>query len=438
MKEIVPAQWRSKWREHPFHICISIFLLLLMLYRAYMSIFKEGVAIFSGAFTYADYHITDFMISYAGGFVRRGLSGEILKYITSLTDIPPAHIIYALSAAIYFAVGAFLFYRMGRRGLCRWLLCSPLMLGMMSDIVCKDTFEFATLICVALLLGNTRAGLCRQITTVILTSAMIMIHESYAFYGWPLMALMIWHTAGSPAKKIIIILIPAAVTVLMSLYKGDAEQSIAIINEWNAMRGDLQIPYYPHSAIGALGWPTADTLASHFNFNFDYYTGYRGLVFMPVLMFMAYYLTVNFLYTFSKNSGFDREMRDHMGALYIIIFICLLPLYTVLSSDAGRVFRYQCLATLIVTVTLPRSSFLHLLPKAYVKVIGRFHNAIDRILPSSKGWMLALLMILSVSPAAFNIHDMVTTSLLGTVAQFIGAICWDHHLLPHRRHLPLS
>ena len=63
------------------------------------------------------WQITEWLINYAGGFVRRGLPGEALYYLSAKLGIQANHIAIAVSLALYLFVGV-LFAKDQKRSAC--------------------------------------------------------------------------------------------------------------------------------------------------------------------------------------------------------------------------------------------------------------------------------------------------------------------------------
>ena len=75
------------------------------------------------------WQITEWLISYDGGFVRRGIGGEIVKILSSTFELSPPLIIIILSVISWLALVFFIF-QLSRDLIPSYLILSPVFLGM--------------------------------------------------------------------------------------------------------------------------------------------------------------------------------------------------------------------------------------------------------------------------------------------------------------------
>lgn len=62
--------------------------------------------------------------------------------------------------------------------------------------------------------------------------------------------------------------------------------------------------------------------------------------------------------------------------------------------------------------------------------VGRMNASIDRCLPSSKGLMVLLLLLLAVAPYSLNLYLAFEYSVVGTISEiFMRALRWLVHLV---------
>ena len=214
--------------------------------------------------------ITEWLISYDAGFVRRGLTGEIVEAIAVGLRVAPSFVIAMLSAII-FAAALGIAIRVARGKLPLWLLLSPLAFGMpmaAGFIVRKDLL-------VVVLFAACLAGLHRldrpwaRIALVNAVSIVgVLSHEIYIFAALPLLALSMF-PAQAPVRRIVfggLSLVPsAAAAFAMVIYKGTAQQGLALTAHWNAVLERVAPSWCcytkPESEFDALGWSVDDLWA---------------------------------------------------------------------------------------------------------------------------------------------------------------------------------
>lgn len=134
------------------------------------------------------YGVTEWMINYQGGFLRRGLPGEVLLFIGRKTGLDIGWFVIFLCLILY---GAYflIILREPKGSLPEWALYSGPLLGYpiySGDIIRKD---IPLLLClIALLKAITRLRLSpfRQVLIGIISGIAILSHELFFFFGTPL------------------------------------------------------------------------------------------------------------------------------------------------------------------------------------------------------------------------------------------------------------
>src|ERR1700761_3094784 len=109
--------------------------------------------------------MTELLLNYGGGFVRRGLEGQILFVASSVTHIPENYLAIAVSLLAFAAVYAWFFVK-GRDAVPQHLLVSAVLLGapLYGDFVLrKDVINIGALIVCLTILGTRRFGLVAKI-----------------------------------------------------------------------------------------------------------------------------------------------------------------------------------------------------------------------------------------------------------------------------------
>ena len=92
--------------------------------------------------------MTEWLINFSGGFVRRGLPGEVIHWLATRSGVQANHLVILLSLAAYLAVLRFFFVR-ARGHFPLYLLLSPVLLGSAAYqdfIVRKDALGILLLI----------------------------------------------------------------------------------------------------------------------------------------------------------------------------------------------------------------------------------------------------------------------------------------------------
>ena len=98
------------------------------------------------ALPYDDFCWSEFLINFEGGFVRRGLIGELLYFFSMSTGLQPAWIFVPVCVIAYIFVTWFLYNKFKGYGIIWWLVFSPLLCGHTTDLIRKDYIMYCFII----------------------------------------------------------------------------------------------------------------------------------------------------------------------------------------------------------------------------------------------------------------------------------------------------
>lgn len=312
---------------------------------------RQGVA-------YQSFSISDWLINYQGGFVRRGIIGECLYQLYQVQPYPVAHLI----ALLYYASLAGFVYVFGRllikHGLSVFLLPSTLCLFYAlgsSFILCRRDY-------IALLLTwyifdayfkYIQSKHAKHLLCFVLLSAFtLLMHEASFFFTFPI--LFLYHLTASKAsfwRKCLLFAPAGAIMLLVSLYKGGANVATQI---WESWLPTLQA--YPLTGDISIGWAVEflqkqlwETLLFHINITWSNSFGSPLLSIIGNLyIFVAAYFLVTRINTI--NLGWYPLKQVNTTALSTIVLIqacCVSPLFGLLSCDLGRTIPYWLITSLM-------------------------------------------------------------------------------------------
>lgn len=214
-----------------------------------------------------DWDMTEWLINYAGGFVRRGLIGEIIYGVSAKTNIPANYLAIAISVAVFLAlIGWFAWRSAGR--ISALVLCSPILLGSaayVGFIVRKDALEvFFLALCLAT--ARSKANLLLKCVAMnVIGVFAILCHEEFFFIGFPAMVMVFYLSSRKSLLRSVAIFSPVILAfVLVSIYHGNAATSVAInaslANLWHQIDpGDCCVQT-PSAEIAAIGWTLKEAL----------------------------------------------------------------------------------------------------------------------------------------------------------------------------------
>lgn len=354
-----------------------------------------------------DWTMSDWLIDYSGGFVRRGAGGWLVGRLSLWFGLDsPTGVIAALCACALLVVWGVMLLRFRGRGWSWWLLCSPLVCGLMPYATRKDGLLFVLLAAALwLLCRRSRRALCVG-SAMLLTAAAMLLHEAYFFWGVPLVLLTACGTR--PGRRWPVAVCAAAFTVLFALLcllSGDADTVRAIVNGWQSAFPAAGVEFVTDNNLGALGWPLHDTLRYHFHSNFQ-----PGWPRWLLTLASAYYLVTQFLRVFSPNA-YGRPEAVRQGAVMLLLYLTLVPMLTLLSCDMARVFQYACLGSLMLTATVPSERIDAALPSRLTAAAARLDALMTRALPPSRGLLLGMLLLLVSVPSEYDLTATFANTL---------------------------
>jgi len=248
---------------------LNLFFLLLILFGIPLNLLQNRY--YDNSWT-----IGEWLISYAGGFVRRGLPGSLIYGVSASFSVNPVYIAWALSIISYLVLFAMI-WATCRNKISTQLLLSPVILLapiIGNYFVRKDTFVLACYGLTLLVIGSfakraervTASGL---VAINFLSILAILAHESFGFFGLPSMIFLLYLNnasrlveSGDTFRLSLISLSPSLLAFLASLmFKGSMSHAFSIHNSWQALANVLTThgalsADTPVGAIDAIGWST--------------------------------------------------------------------------------------------------------------------------------------------------------------------------------------
>ncbi len=211
------------------------------------------------------YFVTEWMITFSAGFVRRGILGQSFLSLGELLHTGPLNLILAARVAIAVAylttLGTQLFHRrraLGVLGICV-ILSNPL-------ICFYAWFSLGSLDLLFLLITvfnlwlSLRAGESYWKWATLLFGTvgvfLVLSHEAFFFLGLPVNAVISFRALrGRPiSKSAAIYTLPLLALVVASWFHGSAVQAAAIAQEWNRLGVKLPdgsaVEYIPQNLSG--------------------------------------------------------------------------------------------------------------------------------------------------------------------------------------------
>lgn len=154
------------------------------------------------------YMFANWLINFRGGFIRRGLGGEIVLWFTDLCNTESLIVIYIISASMYFLLISFFIIQFMRKKHPLFILMSPFFLGetvfidpsqwLRKDSLCLLIFIFSLYI-----FKKFQTSLWSIFLLNTLFIFGILIHEVVFFFAFPILFISFWHKNRSISQTIL-------------------------------------------------------------------------------------------------------------------------------------------------------------------------------------------------------------------------------------------
>ena len=318
-------------------LSLENFFIILIIFGIPLNLYKNRF--YDNSWT-----IGEWLISYAGGFVRRGLPGEIIHFISITFRVSPILLVWLFSIASLGSLAALLFYFCKDLFKKSFLLSQLIILAPISGdyFVRKDSL-------IVLLYGMSLFAIKKFyqknlseigcILSVNLFSIIaILSHESYGIWGLPSLLFIFYLIQRSKKKNIgtaitqgLLNLLPTLLFFLLCwIFKGSSEQSIRIHESWQLLKailptlGALNNPGPPGGAIAAIGFEASRV------YSFSLLTKFNLFVFWhPGMWILTIFVVMKFFI------GSDQNIfQDAKRFILCSQFIAFLPMFYVV--DIGR------------------------------------------------------------------------------------------------------
>ena len=287
--------------------------------------------------------IGEWLISYAGGFVRRGLPGQIIHFVSSTFRVSPILLVWFFSIAALLSLIAVLFYFCKDLFEKSFLLSQLIILAPIAEdyFVRKDSLIVLlyglSLIAIKLFYKKKLFKSSCILFVNFFSIIAILSHESYGIWGLPSLIFIFYLIQRSKNKNFVSSILQALLNLLPSLlcfllcwiFKGDINQALRIHESWQLLReilpslgalDDLQ----PKGAIAAIGFESSRV------YSFSLLTQVNLFIFWhPGMWLLTIFLVMKFFIGPDKNN-----FQDAKRFVLCYQFIAFTPMF--LFVDIGR------------------------------------------------------------------------------------------------------
>lgn len=367
--------------------------------------------------------MTEWLINYAGGFVRRGLPGEIIYRIKIISGFRANYIVIAISAAAFL----FVIYKIsfGIRGILPFaIIFSPVILGSAAYggfIFRKDILGIVFLILCLHFFKKKYYSNWRYFLINIVGIFAILSHETFFFFGFPALVL-----AGLKGNKInnsmgirplafaIVKLLPMIIAFFaVAFYHGNSSIAYAINNSWsdtwvNIDQGACCLDQ-PSTAIEALQWSTQKGIAM----SLSVLNEFSGIIYVPLVWVFTlagcFWFLVGFVKPFESELMLSENVfnaRQGFATVLVFQLIMISPLFLV-GWDFGR-WIFLWVVSSIIIYNFELNYQLPVIMQLYDKL--RFVNSSKFMTFAPRYWHL---LFFSVPPCCWSVDIYISTNPIG-------------------------
>lgn len=404
--------WQSLKGKWPV-ICSGLFVLLMLALAAKRV--WTGLAFLPD---YRGYSVSDWLINYEGGFVRRGFMGQLLLELYNVWPYDVRKLILILPC-IFSPILLFLLLKVFRRqGWSPVVLFDTCCLGntlFMPDI----RRDYVVLILCYLLFSQVSQWLATArrhnlLLALVLCMVLVLSYEPSAFIAFPLMFVSIWREKGW--RKLLLMLVPVTTAFLaVIIAKGNLNIGQTIWDSWaDCMRT------YPDgtgsSEMGygqlALGWTMPSAFMYHLRVGYmGYYFSWQTIPSIVFILVATYYLVVCMNVVRMPFFPLGKIDSKALSNVLLFQFLVMLPMFTVLSCDWGRNISLCVISAFFLVYFFPEAS------KRLLWIDGlseRLLRLIDRwlFLQSSATYLLVVFLLPLPICEAPHFQDALIARLL--------------------------
>jgi len=342
----------------------SWFVFLFFLFGFYVNNSGGLLDLFSPQYGYQGWEISEWLINYEGGFVRRGLLGQALLALeqAGMYDVRVAiQLIYTLSSVVILFIIGHVFKAEGWSPL---LLLTGLCLGytLFNPWGRKDflmlALTFMIFHCYRTAVTRHQRGIAAWILLYVLSALQLLAHEGSFFFTFPILMLHSYcesrshnlSSSRSAASSLLRFLPVLAVMAAVIIFRGNNHVADAIWASWDKVFATYPADGGSQIGLGvqALTWDPVTTFNKHL---YSAYVGsdspsYWGIPLALSVIVSAYYLLTRIDSATMGKSRPKQPDRTLLSNVSLVQFISLIPMFTILSCDWGRTLPYWMLSTL--------------------------------------------------------------------------------------------
>jgi len=368
--------------------------------------------------------VSEFLINYQGGFVRRGLMGELLFSFAKFSDINIEVVVKVICCIFYFLLCYFFVRSFLRKGYPLYILPLCFFLGafIFSDAwIRKDTMMLCFFIAIVWLYNHRNLSVIIKIVLInTLSVFMILTHEVFVFFSLPILFVLFIYLfkqrhIGISLCLSFLSLLPSVVAFLLAVLKhGDQDTAQIIWNSWQSLYNidQTNVPFW--NSIGAIGWTSLFAAKYHITCNFLQIDNGLWSLFIWLITFpLVYYIATNALVVFKKTaSSFTEKDKTNLSIILLFQLFFLIPVFGLLSCDYVRIISYWICSSFTIFLLTPQNIIEKIVPYMIISKIEKLNKYMCNILTPTKEIIFLMILLIGIAEWTFTMEQLYHSSML--------------------------
>lgn len=334
--------------------------------------FAKLVGYFTYSYDYKSFEISDWLINYEGGFVRRGVMGEIIYILYTYIPFSVKTAIGIIDCFTFIAIFALLIKT------CNYLKTSifPFLTVYCGAITTVGWYrrDFLVLLLVyfafCFYMKYIKNGKFFDFSmSQIIMTVTILIHESSFFFLIPILFVINWfHSSGKliSKQKLMSSLksfsIPLLAMAIVSVMKGDSEKAAIIWKSWSPLFTMYPEDTFPEMGDGVLWLLNDMKYAAEFHLGRNFQTNLgilyiiKCIIMLCITLMLTYYITLRCPQIDFKNKTLNVYKHNiNIANILLLQFLFMTPMFTVLSVDYARTILYCVVSAVFAAYAMKKN-----------------------------------------------------------------------------------
>lgn len=390
--------------------------------------------------------VSEWLINYQGGFVRRGLPGELFYQLFQHTGISPYLLILVVGISCF--VGLTIFFVNGFIKKRYSLLILPFVFflgnGLLNYFWIGKNY-FLVLIFIGIVYLIVKRPRLYLLSVNLLFIIGILTHEVMAFMGFPLTILLLsYYSCRNKNKYVTIksicmslcVLLPSILCfALISVNRGDYLIADSIWNSWLDIPPFSQHKPYTSGILGngvvALTWDMEKSIHAVLSQNLTpFFQGVSVALLWGFVFILIYFILTNILRLTDKILNFSPKVKDTGDKsiiskilLFQLIF-CVIPLCT-FTTDYGRWIFFWVTTSFSVILLVPHDDLRNIFPKYIDKCVNQVNMSLNYALGTSKSTIILLSSVIFFPFYQWTLDTCLEKTGIWIVLSFISTLIFN-------------